>query len=130
MIKEYDELKSEYLELFDVDDPVLAFGLMKKASAICEYLESQHAKYVRLALEMEKQAEALEARTSIGNGKSVAEGKRFAEQDPLVVEAWRQFQIATEKASTINAQARHTLRIYYDTKRVWELGEKKERYNG
>lgn len=130
MIKEYEELKQEYLNLFDVDDPVTAFGLMRKASAVCEYLESQHAKYTRYALEAEKQAEALEAKVSIGNGKSVAEGKRFAEQDPTVVEAWRQYTIAMEKASTINAQARHTLRIYYDTKRVWELGEKKERYNG
>ena len=130
MIKEYDELKTEYLNLFDVDDPITAFGLMKKASAICEYLESQYAKYTRLALEAQKQAEALEAKTSIGNGKSVAEGKRFAEQDESVLEAWRQFDLATEKAATINAQARHTLRIYYDTKRVWELGEKKERYNG
>lgn len=129
-MKEYDELKSEYLELFDVDDPVTAFGLMKKASAICEYLESQYAKYNRLALEAEKQAEATEARVSIGNGKSVAEGKRFAEQDSSVIEAWRQFHIATETAAVINSQARHTLRIYYDTKRVWELGEKKERYNG
>jgi len=130
MLETYSKLKQEYEETFDMDDPVTAFGLMKMASAVAEFLEVQEKKYNRIASELEKRAECIESEVSAANGKSVAEGKRFAATDKKVIDAWNEFFKAVETAGKMSAYARHSLRIYYDSKRVYENGEKKERYNG
>lgn len=121
---EYHELLFTYTNLQD-NDIATAYQLMINSSAMLEIIETLMVKYSIIATQLERQARAIEAKVSCeASQKSVAEGDRQAKKDPEVAKAWNEFLKAKEVSELYRVKVNTLLRIYYDSKAIWENANK------
>lgn len=113
------EVESAY-KAMDDSDVEEAFSIMKEASSLGASFEKLSYDLAKEQAIQERQAKALAARISKESSSKVNEGDRLASFNPEVLSAWQRVAEIRSAQMYLEATARYLLRIYYDTKLVYE----------
>lgn len=120
----YKSLVLDYKDLQD-NDPTTAFDLMKKASSLLASIDSLVARTSGTAILQEKIAKATHAKKSCAMSIKPTEGERQAAKDEEVLSEWANLSMVVNIQKQLEALARHLNRIYFDTKSIFEIGNKR-----
>ena len=119
----YGKLVVEYDNLFD-NDPTTAFGVMKRASSLMASYEGLAARANKVLVAQEKNAKFTHARKSCELSNKPTEGERKAAAEESVLLAWEEYTTAISLLKMLEGIVRHLGRIYFDSKSVYEIGNR------
>lgn len=119
LYEQFSELEIEYKALndSDVED---AYNIMKRASSLTSSFEKMSYDLGKELNIQERSAKALAAKISKESSSKVNEGDRLASFNKDVLCAWQRVAEVKSAQMYLEATARYLLRIYYDTKLIYE----------
>lgn len=119
LYEQFNECESDYQS---IDDSMVeeAFAIMQESSSLNASFESAAGAMAKEYFMAEKHAKALQARISKSLSSKVNEGDRMASFNEEVLKAWE--NAAELKAAQVGLEstAKYLLRIYYDSKLIYE----------
>ena len=119
-LQSYMILKDEYAELED-NDPNSAYSIMKKASALLEYFETEEAETDKELNIKKTNAESLESQVALKESpNNVSKGEKLASCNNEVMYEWNEYYTAKCTHGRLIAIIKFLWRVYYDSQNVWK----------
>jgi hypothetical protein len=120
-----DKLLEDYETLQD-NDPLTAYSLMKRASALLSNYETQAAHLEKWSGKVKTLAQSIESETILNAGGSISKGERMAACSDQVIKGWNSYYSVRERLGKTQAVINNLNRIYWVCQLVWKSAKDKE----